>query len=1023
MKIKNEKKIIPNYLTKTLLTLGFCLFLLPSFAQKNTESLSGKVLDNQGQPIIGVNIMAVGASSGTISDGNGLWKLDVASSITELKFSYIGYKDQIIKIGNERNFNIVLEETVSQLDEIVVIGYGSVRKSDLTGAVSSIKAAAISRQPVSNAAQSLQGLVPGVTVSANSGAPGGSVTVRIRGIGSVGNSDPLYVVDGMPIDNISYLSSSEIESMEVLKDASATAIYGARGANGVVMVTTKHGQKGKDVINLSSYWGTQQINTDLNLLNGQQWYDIQKEINKTRTTAINLANADPSISTNWLKEVSQVASIRNHDLSFSGGSNDFTYNLSLGYMNQQGTIKKTDFERTNIRVNLERKMNKVITVGVNSAFSNSTRNKVLEGSNTVGIINSALKLEPVVPVKNTDGTWGSSKYIDYPNPVAAIEYTNSKEKNLKVVGNVFSVINIMKGLNFRTSLGVDFGRYDSYDFDPTYNVNTYQKNAVSKVYRGYSKTDNILFENTLNFNRTFNAVHNVNAVLGYTAEQTRYENIFATKQNTPNNEEGMQYLDAAQLATSATANGGAYESSLLSYIGRVNYSFDDRYLATITLRRDGSSRFGKNNQYGNFPSFALAWKLNNEQFFQNMRQDVLNTAKLRFGWGKVGNQSSIDNYAFQNLISSNAQYAYLYGKPEVLYQGAVAVNLGNIDVKWEATESTNIGIDLGFLNGKLNLSAEYYSKTTKDMLLVEPIPYFLGFETGPTTNVGSAKNSGIEAQLEWRDKIGKDFNYNFGANISTIKNEMLSLGTSKSIAGATIRNGSATNTIVGQPIGSFWGYQTNGLVQTAEQLIDVKTRQPNADLGDVVFVDTSGDGKLTDLDKTIIGNPIPKFYYGFNLGMEYKGLDFAVVFEGSYGNDIFNAMRYFTYDLADVTNKSTEVLNYWSPTNTNTTIPRLNGNDKNDNKRISDLYVEDGSYLRLKTFQLGYTVPQNISKKLLMSSLRVYVTAQNLLTITKYSGSDPEIGQISSTNYLSRGVDIGTYPQAQTLTAGINITF
>lgn len=1021
--MKKNKWIISNYLNKLLLTMGLCMFLIPSFAQKNTENLSGKVLDKQGSPMIGVNIIVNGTAIGTVTDVKGQWSLSVPTTAKELKFSYIGYDDKIIVIGTNKVFNVEMVESSSLMDEVVVVGYGTIRKSDVTGSVSSVKASAIARQPVSNAAQSLQGLVPGVTVSANSGAPGGSVTVRIRGIGSVGNSDPLYVVDGMPTDNISYLSSSEIESMEVLKDASATAIYGARGANGVIMVTTKHGQKGKDVINFSTYWGTQSINTDLNLLNGQQWYDIQTEINKTRTTAINLANADPKISTNWLKEVSQVATIRNHDLSFSGGSDNFTYNLSLGYLAQDGTVKKTDFERTNARINLERKMNKIITVGVNTAFSNSSRNKVLEGSNTVGIINSAMKLEPVIPVKNTDGTWGASKYIDYPNPVAAIEYTNSKDKTMKVVGNVFAVVNIMKDLNFRTSLGVDMERYDSYDFDPTYEVNTYQKNAINKVYRGYSKTDNMLFENTLNYNKVFAEKHSIGAVLGYTAEQTRYENIYATKQNIPNNEPEMQYLDAAQLATSATATGGATESSLISYLGRVNYSYDNRYLATATFRRDGSSRFGKSNQYGNFPSFALAWKFTNEQFFKNLDQNILNTAKLRLGWGQVGNQSSISNYAFQNLISTNAQYAYLYGKPEVLYQGAVAVNLGNVDVKWEATESTNIGIDMGLLSGRLNLSAEYYNKTTKDMLLIEPIPFFLGFESGPYTNVGSVRNSGIEAQLEWRDKIGKNFNYNIAGNISTIKNEMLSLGSAKSISGAAIRNGSATNTIVGKPIGSFWGFKTDGLVQTADQLVDVKKRQPNAGLGDVVFVDNDANGILNDLDKTTIGNPIPAFYYGFNVGMEYKGLDFAIVFEGTQGNDIFNAMRYFTYDLADVTNKSVDVLNYWTPTNTNTSIPRLNGSDKNDNKRISDLYIEDGSYLRLKTLQLGYTIPQSLSSKLYMTNLRVFVTGQNLFTFTKYSGSDPEIGQISSTNYLSRGVDIGTYPQAKTFTAGINITF
>jgi len=1022
--MKNGTKVNLNYLSKWLLTLGFCIIFVPIFAQN--KSINGKVTDTNGEAIIGASVQVIGTSLGTVSDATGFWKINVPETAKELKFSYIGYSDQLVSIGNTQTFNIVLVESVSQMDEVVVIGYGTVKKSDLTGAVSSVKADAIIRQPVTNGAQALQGLVPGVSVTSNSGTPGGTVTVRIRGVGTVNNPEPLYVVDGMPMNDIAYLSTSEIESMEVLKDASATAIYGSRGANGVILVTTKHGKKGKDIISVSSYWGVSQINTDLGLLNGQQWYDIQKEINKTRTTPIDLTKADPSVSTNWMKEVSQVGTIRNHDVSFSGGTNDFTYNMSLGYLTQQGTVKKTDYERVNARINLERKMNKVVTIGVNSAFSNSSRDKVLEGSNTVGIINTAIKLEPVIPVKNTDGTWGSSKYIDYPNPVAAIDYTNSKEKNLNIVGNMYAVFNIMEGLNFRTSLGINSSRYDSYDFDPTYFVNTYQMTTVNKVYRGYSKSDNLLSENTLNYNHTFNDVHSVSAVLGYTAEQTKYENIYATKQNTPNNNPDMQYLDAAQLGTSATAAGGAYESSLISYLGRVNYSYDNRYLATATIRRDGSSRFGKTNQYGNFPSFALAWKLNNEQFFKNWDQNILNSAKVRVGWGQVGNQN-IDNYSYQNLLSTNAQYAYVFGQPEKVYQGSVAVNLGNVNVKWESTESTNIGVDLGLLNGKLNLSAEYYDKTTKDMLLIEPIPYFLGFELGPLTNVGSVRNNGVEIQLEWRDKIGKDFNYNVGGNISTIKNEMLSMGTGKAISSAALRNGNATYTTVGQPIGSFWGYKTAGLVNTAEQLAEVIKLQPNAGLGDVIFVDVSKDGKLTDLDKTIIGNPIPKFYYGFNLGMDYKGIDCSVVFEGTYGNDIFNAMRYYTYDLGDVTNKSVAVLNYWTPTNTNTTIPRLNGNDKNDNKRISDMYVEDGSYLRLKTLQLGYTFPQLLTRKLFISSLRVYVTGQNLLTFTKYTGSDPEIGQLpsnsSSASTLSRGVDIGTYPQAKTFTAGINITF
>lgn len=912
--------------------------------------------------------------------------------------------------------------TAVKIDEVVVVGYGSVKKTDLTGSVSTVKAEAIARKPVANVAQALQGLAPGVMVTSNSGSPGSSVSVRIRGIGTVNDPSPLYVVDGMPVNDISYLSTAEIESVEILKDASATAIYGSRGANGVIMISTRHGIQGKELITLDSYYGTSRINTDTHLLTGQQWYDIQSAINATRATPINLANADPTISTNWLKEISQVGTIQSHNVSFSGGVKDFTYNLSLGYLTQKGTIKKTDFDRINARLNLEREMNKIITVGTNTSVSNSSRNKILENNYTFSAINNALLVEPVVPVYNADSSYGYSKYSNNYNPLAVIDYTSSNEKNLTVVGNIYAIAELMRGLNFKTSLGVNLNRYDSYDFKPSYYVSNAQSNSVSLVTRGYSLTNNFISENTFNFHCTFNAVHVVGATLGYTTEQTRYENLIGSKSNTPNNSPDMQYLDAATNSTSATANGTASESALISYIGRVNYGYDNRYLATATVRRDGSSRFGKSNQYGNFPSLAIAWKLNNESFFKSWKQDIINAAKVRVGWGKVGNQNII-NYAYQNILTSATQYSYLFGVPETLYQGIVAVALGNANIKWESTESTNVGVDLNCFNNRLTLSVDYYNRITNDMLIVEPIPYFFGFETGPTTNVGSVNNKGFEGQLEWKDKIGKSFYYSIGANISTIKNEVLSLGTGTAVAGYAIRNGYTTYSKVGTPVGAFWGYKTAGLIQTQEQLANVKTRQPNAGLGDVVFVDNDRNDVLNESDKTMIGNPIPKFYYGFSVNMEYKGIDLSANFEGTYGNDIFNAMRYYTYSEADVTQKSVDVLNYWTPTNTNTNMPRLNGNDKNDNLRISDRYIEDGSYLRLKTLQIGYSLPQAIARKIGMTGIRLYVSGDNLVTFTRYSGSDPEVGQLTSDNTLSKGVDLGTYPQAKTVVAGISITF
>jgi TonB-linked SusC/RagA family outer membrane protein len=1017
-----KRNLLSDLASKFLVLSAFCILAFQTSAQSNSISLSGKVTDTNNQSLIGVNVVAEGTTIGTITDANGKWTLTIPASAAELKFSYIGYTDQLVKIGTEKVINIVMQESTKQIDELVVVGYGSVKKSDLTGSVSSVKADAIMRKPVSNVAQALQGLVPGVSVTSNSGAPGGSVTVRIRGVGTVNDPSPLYVVDGMPVNDISYLNSFDIESVEVLKDASATAIYGSRGANGVIMITTKKGSAKKNVITLNSYFGTQNINTDLHLLTGQQWYDVQKTINLTRTNPINLNNADPNISTNWLKEISQTGSIQSHNASFSGGNKDLIYNLSLGYLKQVGTVKKTDYDRINASLNLESKMNKLITIGTNITVSNSSRDKVLEGDISYGIINSAIKLEPVIPVHNTDGTWGYSKYIDNFNPVAQIAYTNSNEKNLNVVGNVYGVVNICKSLNFKSLLGVNLNRNDSYDFVPTYYVNSHQQSSASLVTRGYSRTNNILAEQTLNFNKTFNEKNVVGALLGFTAEQTRFENILASKGNTPNDTPEMQYLDAAQNASSATASGYAIESALISYIGRVNYAYDDRYLATATIRRDGSSRFGKSNQYGNFPSFALAWKLSNEGFFKNWNQNVMNSIKFRFGWGQVGNQN-IGDYAFQNLLTASSQYAYIFGQPSKVYQGVVAVALGNADVKWESTESTNFGADFGFLKNKLTLSADYYNKTTKDMLLVEPIPMFLGFETGPTTNVGSVNNKGFEGQITWRDKIGSDFSYSIGANITTIKNEVLSLGTGQAIDAVNMWGDYVTHTKVGSSIGTFWGYKTAGLVQNATQLADVKTRQPGAGLGDVIFADVNGDGKLTTADKTVIGNPFPNFYYGFDLRLAYKGFDLSANFQGTQGNSIFNETRKQLYDGQGVTQMSADILNAWTATNTNTTMPRLNGSDANQNLRISDRYVEDGSYLRLKTLNLGYTFPQSIASKIYASSLRLYLTGQNLLTFTKYSGADPEIGQQTVSGTLSAGVDPGTYPQPKTITAGINLTF
>ena len=1009
--------------------LTVIMLFIAGVGYSQTKTVTGTVTNEKNEPVEAVSVQVKGKTTGVITNANGHYSIS-ANNNDVLEFIYVGYATVERAVGASNVVDVQLSVAESDLEEVVVIGYGTQRKSDVTGAVSTIGGNAIAKVQTANPAQALQGLAPGVNVVANSGAPGSSVAVRIRGIATVlGGAEPLFVVDGVPVSDITFLGNNDIASINILKDASATAIYGARGANGVVLIATKQGHKGSDVISFNASWGVQSVNTDLNLLSGKEWVDLQTEINKTRAKPIDLSKANPAISTNWMEEVTRKAPMQSYDLGFSGGNESTKYNIAAGFLEQLGTIKKTDYQRLNARVALEKRMNRLITVGLNATLSSSKRHNVLEGSNTVGIVNSAIKLEPVVPVRNADGSWGFSNYIDYPNPLAAIEFTNNQDKSLSLIGNIYGIVNITEGLNYKLLVGTDMRRTDSYIFDPVYYVNNSQQNPVSKVTRGNYNRNYLLLENTLNYNKIFNNVHSLNAMLGYTSEKTTYENLGASKQNTPNNSPEMQWLDAAQLATSAVASGGLVENNLISYIARVNYGFDNRYILTASMRADGSSRFGAGNRYGYFPSFAFAYRLSNEEFFKQWNQNVINSVKLRLGWGRVGNQN-IDDYAFQNIMSANAQYAYLFGKPEMLYQGLVAVAMGNKDIKWETTQSTNVGVDMEMFRNRLSFSADYYYKLTKDMLFREPIPFYFGFENGPMSNVGEALNRGFEFQLGWRDNIG-DFNYNIGANLSTVHNEMLSIGSGVPLASAAIRNGSAALTKVGYPIGMFWGYKTAGLINTAEQLAEVKKMQPNAGLGDVVFVDVAGakdangndvpDGKITDADKTMIGKPLPDFYYGFNIGFEYKGIDFTAFFEGSQGNDIFNAMRYFTYDLADVTNKTRDVLNYWTPTNTSTNIPRLNGNDLNDNKRISDMYIEDGSYLRLKTLQLGYNLP--MTKVSFMKSARVFVSAQNLLTLTKYSGADPEIGQISSTNYLSRGVDIGTYPQAKIFSIGVNLNF
>lgn len=999
-------------------------FLATEQSQQKIE-VKGKIVDDLGDPLVGVSIFVPSLGTGTVSDMDGLFTLQVNKLGTPIEVSYIGFKKQTIKAS--KTMSIVLEADDLFLDEVIVVGYGTMKKSDLTGSITSVKTDAIKRQTITNAAEALQGQGTGLMVSTNSGSPGGSVNVKIRGIGTINDSNPLYVVDGVPTTSIDFLNPADISNVEVLKDASSAAIYGSRAANGVILVTTRQGSAGKTTVNFDASWGVSTLINNADLLSGSQWYDMQTELNKLRVadgvTPLDLSLVSRDTNTDWMKEVSQSGLTQTYNVSIGGGvKENFLYNLTAGYINQEGTIKRTGYERISIRQNVVKNIYKDrVKVGANMSYSNARRKKVLEGSNTVGIINSAIKLEPVVPVWDKDkNNYGSSPYIDYPNPVAAIDYSNNTDKTSSFFGNIYLEAELLPGLTFKSSFGADIRRTDAYEFVPSYNVSAAQNVPINSVSRGNRKYDNYVWEYTLSYNKTFADKHTLNAVVGFTEEQNKYEYLLASKKDLPLNSVGDAILDAGMDASSAIASGYYKKNTLQSLLGRVNYNYDNRYLLTVSMRRDGSSKFGPGHRWGNFPSASLGWRLDQEKFMQNLNLSWLDGFKIRAGWGRIGNDK-VEPYQFRSYLSGHEQYAYLWGTDNILSQGYVAVAQGNSDIQWETTDNTNVGIDLAFLGSRLTFSAEYYLRKTKDMLLKEPIPWFFGYESGPDINVGSMKNSGFEFDINWSDRIG-DVEYNVGANLSTIKNEITSMGSGGAIYGGSIRNGSTTITRVGDPIGSFYGYETAGLVQNETQLAEVRQLQPKAELGDVIFRDTNGDQVLNANDRVILGNPIPKAILGVNLGLAYKGIDFSMLWNGSFGNKIFNAMRYFTYDLAGVTNKDAKMMNYWTPTNTNTDVPRLSYIDSNDNMRISDRYVENGSYLRLRNVQIGYTLPKNWTKKVMLDKVRFYVSGQNLLTITNYSGADPEVGETISGS-INRGVDIGTYPSSRTVTGGVNITF
>lgn len=976
-------------------------------------NISGNVIfKNDKLPLPGVSVTVENTSIGTITDVNGNYSISVPQSAESLLFSFIGMKPQKVLIDGRTIINIELEEEFIEIDEVVTIGYGVQKKSDLTGSVSSISSDDIDALPVMSVDQAMQGKATGVQITQNSGAPGSDVMIRVRGIGTVNNSNPLYVIDGLATSSMNFLNPSDIQSIEILKDASATAIYGSRGANGVILITTKLGTKGKSEISFDSYYGYQERWRSLDMMNAKEYATITgKDLN------------DPQYSTydtDWQDEVFQLAPMQNYHLSALGGTENSSYSITGGYFQQDGIIMGSEYERFTFRVNSTHKLNKRVKVGENIAFTNATKRSIPENNEYESVLNHAIGMAPYDPVYLEDGSFAPSTANNLENPVGMIEHTNDTYKSNRLVGSVFADIEILESLHFKSDFGVDISYGDFFNFIPEYDIAPDDQNLTNVVIRNSENWTNWQWENTLTYHKIFKKKHNLTALVGITSQTSKYNNVYANKSATPNNDENFWYLDAA--TEDPNAGGGAWESGFASYLGRIIYNYNSKYLLTASIRADGSSKFGPGKRYGYFPSASLGWKISDEIFFQPLKR-YINNMKIRAGYGQVGNQE-IGLYAYETPIKGYQNY--VLGNNQEMVAGRAPFSIGNPELQWEIAQQLNVGIDLYAFENKLSLNVDYYNKKTRKMLLRTPSAAIFGNVEYPWTNAGELINKGFEFNFNYRNQY-RGINYDFGFNFSTVDNMVNSLGNGgEAIYSGLFRGSFVAKTEVGQPVASFYGYETDGVFQNdyeVEEYVNSEGKiiQPLAQPGDIRFVDQNNDGEIDSKDKTYIGSPIPDFTYGITFSANYKFIDFSMFFQGVYGNEIFNGNKYYT-EGNGYYNLSKDMVDSWNGDGTSNDLPSINGSS--NNLRISTRYIEDGSYLRLKNIQIGFSLPEKLISKISVQKARIYIGATNLLTFTKYEGFDPEVGTGLDPNaYLDIGIDRGTYPQPRTYLIGLNLKF
>lgn len=1024
---------------KIALSLIVILWSFVGNTQVGTKVINGKITSPSGEPLVGATVTEKNTTNSTATDATGSYSLRIAENATVV-ISFVGYNSHEVNTTNLQNYDFSLVQAENSLGDVVIVGYTSQQKRSITGSVATVDMNSLSKTRIADVSQALQGQIPGVFVAANTGAPGDGIQIRIRGEGTLGNNDVLYIVDGVPTRDISFLSQADIKSMSVLKDASATAIYGSRAASGVVVITTNSGAKGKANINVDYNAGFYRATNLMKMLDANQyltakdlaWHNTAGNSASATSPYAQLRNRSGLANTDWQKELFNTGISHNVQVSASGGSDKVQYLLSGGYFGQDGIIKEHNdqYKRVNFRANINADLSDRLRVGTNLQVTNAVQDKLSSSGDAPGIIRHAMLRPPVIPVykSTTDpsysaanpytdlpfyadnlaangGKWnGAQNFLEFTsNPMAIVHFTNDKITNFRTFGNAFAEYAFLKdkSLKLRSSLGVDINFNYQKNFAQNFGDNDGgggslyagmgRQNRPTSLAELRGQTNTFTFTNTLNYIKTLHEKHNLNVLLGQESIENKYDFINASRQGYDNTSRSFQFLDYG--GTTLLWNGGTQPNNwkLMSFFASATYGFDNKYFLTATAREDGSSKFGENHKWGFFPSIAAGWLISQENFMRNA--DWISNLKLRASWGVSGNQE-LPNDAYQTVVS----------------QVGGVVNItryGNPNLKWEATTQTNIGLDLGVLKNRISLSADYFDKTTNDILLAVPLPAVsVGVIQSTYINAGSVNNKGFEFALKYQN-FDHAFKYSINANGATLKNEVTKLYT---FVPSIINNTNHTKTQVGHPINAYYGYQFDGIYQNQAEISKALFTNTNgAKPGDIKFKDINGDGQIDDNDRTFIGNPVPRFNYGLSFFSSFKRLDFSFLFQGVQGVDRYNDLKQIlNYDTRPF-NSTTAVLGAWHGEGTSNTTPRLTFND-NGGSKVSSIFVENASYLRLKNVELGYAIDVS---KIGIKGLRLYASAQNLLTVTDYSGLDPESTSLK---------DQGTYPQMKAFMVGAKIS-